>query len=103
MEQVSEPTSMFETVLLLAFCVVIGFASLAVVLWLLVSGRLLTLDGLAFALISLTIGGFFMFNVGWSFQTGELRALLGQLSKKEKNAGPEAKPPAATTALSGCR
>jgi hypothetical protein len=83
MEQISEPTSMFETILLLAFCLLIGLASLAVVLWLLVTGRLLTLDGLAFALISLTIGGFFMFNVAWSLRTGELRALLGQLGKKK--------------------
>ena len=97
MEQVSEPTSVLETILLLAFCLLIGFAALAVVLWLLVSGKLLTLDGLAFALISLTVGGFFMFNVGWSFRTGELRALLGQLGNREKKAEPEAKPPAATT------
>ena len=39
------------------------------------------MDKIAFALISLTIGGFFMFNVAWSFRTGELRALLSQGKK----------------------
>jgi hypothetical protein len=97
MEQVSERPSMLETIFLLAFCLLIGLASLAVALWLAVSGRLLTLDGLAFALISLTIGGFFMFNIAWSFRTGELRALLGQLGKKEPKAASEDKAPSATT------
>ncbi|HET7841544.1 MAG TPA: hypothetical protein VFM21_08060, partial [Terriglobia bacterium] len=42
----------------------------------------ITMDKIAFALISLTIGGFFMFNVVWSFRTGELRALFAQSQKK---------------------
>lgn len=82
---------MLETVILLSFCLLVGLASLGVVVWLAVSGALFTLDGLAFALISLTLGAFFMFNVAWSFKTGELRALLGALRKdKAAQAGEEA-------------
>ena len=76
---------MLETVILLAFCSLMGLASLAVLLWLAVSGTLLTMDGLVFALVSLTVGGFFMFNVAWSFRTGELRALLNQMGQKKAN------------------
>jgi hypothetical protein len=83
MDYTSERTSMLETIILLAFCGLMGLASLAVFLWLLVSKAIFTMDGLAFALISLTIGGFFMFNVAWSLRTGELRALLNQMGKKK--------------------
>ncbi len=85
MTHTSERSSMLETVILLAFCSLMGIASLAVLLWLAVSGTLLTMDGLVFALISLTVGGFFMFNVAWSFRTGELRALLNQMGQKKAN------------------
>jgi hypothetical protein len=85
MTHTSERSSMLETVILLAFCSLMGLASLAVLLWLAVSGTLLTMDGLVFALISLTVGGFFMFNVAWSFRTGELRALLNQMGQKKAN------------------
>jgi hypothetical protein len=73
---------MRETILLLAFCGLVGFCSLLVALWQLWPPQAITMDKIAFALISLTIGGFFMFNVAWSFRTGELRALLSQRGKK---------------------
>ena len=76
-------TCMLESVILLLFCLLVGLASVGVVLWLAVSGALLTLDGLAFALISLTVGGFFAFNIGWSLYSGELRELLGSLRKNK--------------------
>jgi hypothetical protein len=82
-EGVMEPPSMFETIILLAFCLFVGLISLAVVVWLAVTRALLTLDGLVFALICLTLGGFMMFNVAYSLRTGELRALLGQLKKNK--------------------
>jgi hypothetical protein len=84
--------SMLEAIILLAFCGLVGLASLAVVVWLAVSGSLLSLDGLAFALISLTLGAFFMFNIAWSWRTGELRALLGQLRKKKATTPSEGAP-----------
>ncbi len=73
--------SMLETVILLALCGLVGLASVAVVIWLAVSGALFSLDGLVFALISLTVGAFFMFNIAWSLYTGELRALRDGLRK----------------------
>lgn len=83
---------MLETIILLVFCGLVGLASLAVVVWLGVSGSLLTLDGLAFALISLTLGGFFMFNIAWSLRSGELRAVLNHLLKKRAAAKREETP-----------
>jgi hypothetical protein len=81
---------MLETIILLSFCLLGGLGSLAVVVWLAVTGSLLTMDGLAFALISLTLGGFLMFNVAWAVRSGELKALLGHGSKTgavEKSGG----------------
>ena len=73
---------MIETLLLLALCGLIGLGSLLVALWQLLPLQAITMDKIAFALISLTLGGFFMFNIAWSFRTGELRALMGQREKK---------------------
>lgn len=83
---------MLETILILSFCLLAGLASLAVVIWLAATGALFTLDGLAFALISLTLGGFMMFNVAWSFYKGELRALLSRPAKKKAEEKPAAGP-----------
>jgi hypothetical protein len=91
-EGVMEAASMLETIVLLSFCVLVGLASLAVVVWLAVTGALFSLDGLAFALVSLTLGGFMMFNVAWSLWKGELRALLAQRGKSMAVEKPEAKP-----------
>lgn len=78
----TEQTFMLETILLLGLCCVVGLASLAIALWQLFPLQSITMDKIAFALISLTLGGFFMFNVAWSARTGELRALLGRREKK---------------------
>lgn len=82
---------MLETIILLSFCLLVGLASVAVVIWLAASGGLFSIDGLAFALISLTLGAFFIFNVAWSFKRGELRALLGHLSEHHSKAKPKEK------------
>lgn len=73
--------SMLETAILLSLCGLVGLVSVGVVIWLTISGALFTLDGLVFALISLTVGAFFMFNIAWSLYTGELRALRDGLCK----------------------
>ncbi len=77
-----ERASMLETILLLAFCLFMGLLSLAVCVWQVVTGRAFTLDGLWLVLISLTIGGFLMFNVVWSIHTGEFQEVLKHLRKK---------------------
>lgn len=83
---------MFESVLLLAFCLIVGLIAVAVCAYLLVSGQLLTLDGLVLALTSLTIGGIFVLNVGWSVYTGELKKILEHLRKKPASSTPSNKP-----------
>ncbi len=72
---------MLQSALLLLFCLLVGILSLAVCVWVAVSGQLLTMDGLLTIAISLAVGAIFMANVAWSFHTGELRAILGQLRK----------------------
>ncbi len=73
---------MLETVLLLLFCVLMGLGALAVVAWTTLTGRLLSLDGLALSLISLTLGAFFMFNIAWPMRTNELQGVLNYLREK---------------------
>jgi hypothetical protein len=90
-----ESASMLEIVFLLALCALVGLASIVVVIWLALSGALLSVDGLAFAFISLTIGGFFMFNIGWSVYTGELRELIRKPPKVSSGKDTEATPPKA--------
>jgi hypothetical protein len=88
---------MFESILLLAFCLLVGLISLAVVGYLAISGQLFTLDGLVLALTSLTIGGVFVLNVGWSIYTGELKKMLEHIRKKPASSEPSGNPPDDTT------
>jgi len=68
-----------ECLLELILCLLVGLASLLVVVWDVATGRIAYLDGIAVALLSLTIGAFFMFNVAWSWRTSELKTLLAEL------------------------
>ena len=77
---------MLQSVLLLAFCLFIGLVSLAVCIWVVVSGQFLTMDGLLLVAIALTIGGFFMGNFAWSVHTGEVREVLNHLRGGSKKA-----------------
>jgi len=83
---------MFESILLLAFCLLVGLIAVAVCGYLAVSHLLFTLDGLLLAVISLTIGGIFVLNVAWSVYTGELKQLLAQRHKKPASSEPSGKP-----------
>ena len=83
---------MLESLLLLAFCLVVGLISAVLCVYLLVSGRLFTLDGMLLALISLTIGGVFALNVAWSAYTGELKQILESSRKKPPASEPPDKP-----------
>ena len=83
---------MLETLLLFGFCLLVGLLSLAVCVYLAVTGLLFTLDGLVLAIISLTIGGVFVLNVAWSVYTGELRRLLGHVRKKPASVEPPSHP-----------
>jgi hypothetical protein len=77
-----------ECVLELILCLLVGLASLLVVVWDVASGRIVYLDGIALALLSLTIGGFFIFNVAWSWRTSELKALLAELREGSRSDQP---------------
>ena len=75
---------MLESALLLAFCLLVGLASLVITIWIVISGRLFTMDGLLLVTITLTIGGLFMGNFAWSVYTGEVREVLNQLRSRSK-------------------
>lgn len=83
---------MLESLLLLAFCLVVGLISMAVCGYLVVSGQFLTLDGLSLSLICATIGGLFVLMVVWSFYTGELKQILEYRHKKPPSSEPPDKP-----------
>jgi hypothetical protein len=69
---------MRESLIELGLCLLIALLSLAVVVWVVVTGRIAYLDGILLALISLTIGVFFLFDVVISYRRGELQELLGR-------------------------
>ena len=69
---------MSERLIEVAICLFVGLASLAVVVWLGLSGLLAYLDGISLALISLIIGAFFLFDVLVAYRSGELDEILGR-------------------------
>ena len=70
---------MIEPLLLLGICLLIGLLSFAVVVWVVVTGRIAYLDGLSLALISLAVGAIFLSMVGWSYRTSELKEIVKRL------------------------
>jgi hypothetical protein len=85
---------MLETVLLLLFCAFMGLLSLAIVVWLIITGSILAMDSLLLSLISLTAGGIFMAVFAWSVHTGEFRQALSHLREKSSSPDASAGPPA---------
>jgi hypothetical protein len=64
---------MTELVVLWVLCILLGLGSWGAALWLAVTGQMLTMDGLALALIAFTVGTFLLFNVGWALHKGEIQ------------------------------
>ena len=83
---------MLETLALLLFCLLMGLVSLAIVVWLIVTGRLLSLDNLLLTLISATVGGIFTAILAWSLHDGEVQDALNQLRKRQSPNDPSSKP-----------
>jgi len=71
---------MWESIVEVGLCLLIGAIALVVVAWEVATGNIAYLDGIALSLISLTLGGFFLFDVFWAYRSGELKELL---KKKE--------------------
>ena len=80
--------SLFEILLSLA----VALASLASVAWVVVSGLIAFMDGIAFALIALTIGVFFLFNIYLAYRSGDLQKALksGESKKPDSRSQPGA-------------
>ena len=70
---------MIEPLLWLVLCALVGLLCLAVVIWVVATGRIAYLDGLSLALISLAVGAIFLSIVGWSYRSNELKEILKRL------------------------
>jgi ABC-type enterobactin transport system permease subunit len=79
---------MIEPLLWLALCALVGLLCLAVVVWVVATGRIAYLDGLSLALISLAVGAIFLSIVGWSYRSSEIKEILNTLHKG-KNTVPD--------------
>jgi len=64
----------------------VGLLCLAVVVWVVATGRIAYLDGLSLALISLAVGAIFLSMVGWSYRASELKEILKSLRRGGTNA-----------------
>jgi hypothetical protein len=79
---------MIEPLIWLVVCLLVGVLSVAVVVWVVATGRIAYLDGLSLGLISLAVGVIFLSMVGWSYRSSELKEILNSL-RKDKNAVPD--------------
>ena len=79
---------MIEPLLWQVACALVGLLCLAVVVWVVATGRAAYLDGLSLGLISLAVGAIFLSMVGWSYRSSELKGILNSL-RKDKNAVPD--------------
>ncbi len=86
---------MLDVVLVLLFCLLMGLGGLAVCVWVILTGRSATLDGILLILISLLLGGLFMWNFIWPVRAGEVREILDRARKKSTGAGASGEPPPA--------
>ena len=72
---------MLETVLLLLFCLCLGLFSLVVIVWLIITGGILSLDNMLLTVISLMLGLIFTGIFAWSVHSGEFQEALRSLRK----------------------
>jgi ABC-type enterobactin transport system permease subunit len=72
---------MIEPLVWLVVCALVGVLCLAVVVWVVATGRIAYLDGLSLALISLAVGAIFLSMLGWSYRSSELKEILNSLHK----------------------
>jgi hypothetical protein len=73
---------MLEEVILLAFCALVALIGLALVLWEVASGRLLSLDSLTLTFICLTLVVIFGGNLAWAVYNGDVKRILNHLRKR---------------------
>jgi hypothetical protein len=76
-------------VVMLLLSLVLGIIPLLGIVWIVVSGTMLNVDGLFMTLILLTLSGIFFLNAGWELRD---RGLLPFLRKEKSTTGKE--PPA---------
>ena len=72
---------MLETILLLIASFLLGVGSLAVVVWLLLTGQFASLDGLFLTFACLILALVFFLNCGWSLRSQEFRQWWQSRSK----------------------
>ena len=80
-----EEQTAWEGGLLLVLCLLIALGALASLVWALIAGVLLTLDGMLLAAVCLLLVVLFGGNVAWAFRTGEAQAILRGLSARRSS------------------
>jgi len=86
--QPKPPGARLQTILLHAFCLLVGFMALPICAWVVATGQLFTLDGLLMVAISLTVGGIFVGNTAWAIRNGEMSELFQNLRYRSARAEP---------------
>jgi len=92
MGESSQKSDHLMAVLTHLFCLLVGLAAMGVCAWVVATGQLFTLDGLALVAISLGVATFFAANTAWAIYSAELRELLAQLRSKPEASAPEPPP-----------
>jgi hypothetical protein len=86
--QPKAPGAGLQTILLHAFCLLVGFMALPICAWVVATGQLFTLDGLLMVAISLTVAAIFVGNTAWAVYNGEMSELFQNLRYRSAGAEP---------------
>jgi len=73
----------WEDAILLLICLVIALTAVGVIVWVVISGRIMDLDGMLLAATCLVLILAFGGNLAWSLRTGEAQSVLASLLKRD--------------------
>jgi len=79
-----EQATAWESATLLFLCLIVALVALGIIVWVVASGLLLTLDGLLLTAACLVFTVAFGGNVAWSLRTGEAQSILKELLSSRK-------------------
>ena len=82
MGDASSKQDVFLAILAHVFCLLIGAAAMGATARVIVTGQLLTIDGLGLVLTSMGIASFFIAHTAWAAYKGELKELFVQMRAK---------------------
>ena len=75
---------LLQSILVYAFCLLVGLVAAGVCGWVVATGQLFTIDGLTTIAVSLAIAAFFVGDLAWAVYTGEVGDLLRKLRDRSR-------------------